>query len=328
MPSDLRSSSWNLFNECKESRDVEIIAEALIPNRGFSDPFWSDASKTLFSAVVGKLINTSEANHVDLFKHLALSKLKDLEAFLENTEAAQLISAKNDKTSLSVRATMTPYIKFLKYIDSPADNKQIFSIKNWIQSDKPGGSILFLACKGDQRSIYVPLISAWMNLALNSLMGREFNQEHKLWFIMDELSSLQNLPALAPLLAEGRKYGACCLIGTQTINQILDTYQVYKGKTLLSLFNTKLFFKCSEPDTQAWIARCLGEYEEEEYIENITYGAHRMRDGISLSNSIKTKPMILPSELSSLRIGEAFVKLPSGTVSKVFTKEFKDKNNL
>lgn len=53
-----------------------------------------------------------------------------------------------------------------------------------------------------------------------------------------------------------------------------------------------------------------------------------MRDGISLSNSIKTKPMILPSELSSLRIGEAFVKLPSGVVTKLFTKEFKYKNNL
>ena len=47
-----------------------------------------------------------------------------------------------------------------------------------------------------------------------------------------------------------------------------------------------------------------------------------MRDGISLSNSTKIKPIIIPSEFASLKTREAFVQLSRGKVSRVLAKEF------
>lgn len=75
-------------------------------------------------------------------------------------------------------------------------------------------------------------------------------------------------------------------------------------------FNTKVFFRCTEPSTQTWISKVLGDKEEIEPQENISYGANSMRDGVSLSHHTRQKPLVMPTELSQLADLECYVKLP------------------
>ncbi len=193
-----------------------------------------------------------------------------------------------------------------------------FSIRKWIRGEKQeigiqknnGEGWLFITARADQRQSLTPLISAWMDIAINALMVLPEDYTRRLWFILDELAALQSLPSLGRGLAEGRKYGGCFLAGFQSKPQLEDIYGRPAAETMLDLFNTKVFFRCTEPSTQSWISKVLGDKEEIEPQENISYGAHSMRDGVSLSRQTRQKPLILPSELSQLKDLECYVKLP------------------
>lgn len=79
---------------------------------------------------------------------------------------------------------------------------------------------------------------------------------------------------------------------------------------MLDLFNTKIFFRCTEPSTQGWVSKVLGDKEEIESQESISYGANSMRDGVSLSHHTRQKPIVMPTELSQLKDLKCYVKLP------------------
>jgi type IV secretory pathway TraG/TraD family ATPase VirD4 len=79
---------------------------------------------------------------------------------------------------------------------------------------------------------------------------------------------------------------------------------------MLDLFNTKIFFRCTEPSTQQWISKVLGDREEAEPAENISYGANSMRDGVSLSRHTRQTPLVMPTELTQLKDLECYVKYP------------------
>lgn len=183
------------------------------------------------------------------------------------------------------------------------------------ESDNPNKSNkhqgwLFLTARADQRQTLIPLISAWVDIAINALMVLPPDQKRRLWFIMDELAALQKLPRLQMGLAEGRKYGGCFLSGFQSRPQLEEVYGRNAADSMLDLFNTKLFFRCTEPSTQTWISKVLGDKEEAEPTENISYGAHSTRDGVSLSRHTRQKPIVMPAELSQLKDLEAYVKYP------------------
>jgi type IV secretory pathway TraG/TraD family ATPase VirD4 len=109
------------------------------------------------------------------------------------------------------------------------------------------GGWLFITARADQRQSLTPLISAWMDIAINALMVLPEDYTRRLWFILDELAALQNLPSLQRGLAEGRKYGGCFLAGFQSKPQLEEIYGRSAAETMLDLFNTKIFFRCTEP---------------------------------------------------------------------------------
>ena len=92
--------------------------------------------------------------------------------------------------------------------------------------------------------------------------------------------------------------------------QLEEIYGRQAAESMLDLFNTKVFFRCTEPSTQGWISQVLGDKEETEPQESISYGANSMRDGVSLSHHTRQKPIVMPTELSQLKDLECYVKLP------------------
>lgn len=120
----------------------------------------------------------------------------------------------------------------------------------------------------------------------------------------------QRLPSLETALAESRKYGGCVLAGVQSVPQLTHLYGLNQSQAILDLLNTKVFFRNTDPNTNQWISKVLGDVEITEPHESLSYGAHRMRDGVSLSYQNRMKPLVLPTEIASLHDLEAFVKLP------------------
>ena len=122
--------------------------------------------------------------------------------------------------------------------------------------------------------------------------------------------ALQKLPSFSTLLAEGRKYGGSVVAGLQSIPQLGAIYGQARAQSLLDLFNTKIFFRNTDPTTTSWISRVLGEEEQEENTESLSYGANTMRDGINLNTIKRLRSLVLPTEISTLNPLEAYLSFP------------------
>lgn len=194
-----------------------------------------------------------------------------------------------------------------KYLSKTKDG---FSLRDWIKSADHPDQWLFLSAMPDQRKALRPLISAWLDLSINALMSSTSSTNRRLWFVMDELPALQKLPFLKTGLAELRKYGGCILAGLHSIPQLEEIYGKAASQNMLNLFNTFLFFSNNDPTTTQWISKVLGDLEQKEIQENLFYGAHAMRDGVSLNPTSRTTPLVLSTEIGSLQNLEAYQKLP------------------
>ena len=241
----------------------------------------------------------------NLYEVLVKSSLKDYSQFFLGTEAAPFTDEKGDKTTFSIRSTLVSQIACLKHLEEKSD----FSIRQWIEDESESGW-LFLTARPDQRKTLKPLITAWMDIAINALMTLDPDSQRRLWFIVDELPALQKLPSLEAALAESRKYGGCLMAGIQSFPQLINIYGHSTSQALLDLFNTKIFFRSTDPNTTSWISNVLGEAETKEVQENLSYGSNTMRDGVSLSQNNLSRPIVLPTEIMSLKDLECYVKLP------------------
>ena len=309
-PLDSRSLDWTPWADCHLDSHYDVLADAMIQPKGRTnaDPFWDNASRAVFKTALRKMASQGCKNVEELYRLLLTSSDKEFCSFFKNTEAAPHASEDNEKTTSSIRSVLASQLEGLRQLDS-SEAGTGFSLRKWIEDDQNTGW-LFITARADQRQALIPLISAWVDITTNALMTLPQHPERRLWFVIDELIALQKLPSLQMGLAEARKYGGCFLVGFQGKPQLENLYGQKESDAMLDLFNTKLFFRCSEPTTQMWISKVLGDKEEAEPNENISYGANSMRDGVSLGRHTRQTPLILPTEFSQLKDLECYVKLP------------------
>lgn len=304
-PLDARSKNWDIWQECQNDLHIDELATSLIPST-LHDPFWTDAARTLFSETLKILKKGKSPSLKQALKYVISLPLQEIQDFYEGTPAAALVDKTADKTAASIRVNLATYLKSLFLLE---DSSKGFSIRQWVQNEKNEGWVFLLATP-EQRETLRPLLTTWLNTSFNALMGCRPDANRRLWFIMDEMASLNKVETLPKALAEIRKYGGCIVTGTQNISQIDKVYGHETRKTMISLFNTKVFFRSPDADTAQWIAKTLGENEIIENSEGISYGAHQMRDGVSLNEQRKIKPIIPYTEFMSLPDLTAYIKLP------------------
>lgn len=94
------------------------------------------------------------------------------------------------------------------------------------------------------------------------------------------------------------------------MNQLYEIYGHNLTKTMLDQFNTKFVFRTEEQDFINYICKSLGDIEYIESSENLSYGAHEMRDGVNFSKQEKRRPLLTHNDIANLKDLEYFVKLP------------------
>lgn len=86
--------------------------------------------------------------------------------------------------------------------------------------------------------------------------------------------------------------------------------KIYSENTARSIANncrTKIYMNIAGKETAEYCSSSLGEGEIEEWHEAISYGAHEMRDGISVNRNKIIRRSVLPSEFTLLKTGEGFI---------------------
>jgi len=135
------------------------------------------------------------------------------------------------------------------------------------------------------------------------------------WFVLDELASLNKLPQLHAAVTENRKYGNPVVLGFQGRSQLEKRYG-QDAETMLSQPATKVFFKTSEPRAAKWISDSIGEIEVERLKESRSMGLIGSKKSYAME--IATKPLIMPSEISGLEPLHGFIKQENRVVPVCF----------
>ncbi len=325
-PLDERGQAWNLWAECRDSADFDSLAAAQIPMPlSTQDPFWVNAARTIFSSAAFEMRKDENRSVMKLLQTLLTADLNSIQKYLKGTEAETLVSDKIEKTAVSIKSVLATYLKSLKYLK---ESKDAFSIRQWIQNAN-AHNWLFITSSGDRHETLKPLITAWLDIAVNSLLSLTPSNERRIWLILDELASLHQLPYLTQTLSESRKFGGCVVIGIQNYAQLAKLYGHDGSREISALLNTRFMFRQPDPEMAKWAANNFGETFVDEVREGTSYGANTIRDGVSINRVETRKQVVSFSEIMSLANLFAYVRLPGQfpvTLVEFFYKKRPRKN--
>jgi hypothetical protein len=124
------------------------------------------------------------------------------------------------------------------------------------------------------------------------------------WFVIDELASLQRLPQLHTAITENRKSQNPVILGFQGRSQMEARYG-QDAEAMLSQPATKIFLRTTEPRAAKWVSEAIGEVEIERLRESHYSGS---RAGGNFALDRQTEPLVLPSEISGLDDLRGFLK--------------------
>lgn len=294
-PLDARSDRWSPWVDVPRDYHYDQIAESTIPDKG-GDPFWAKAARGTLVAVLRKLARQDQPLISILLDILLRSKLKDLAAFVEGTEASAFISPEGERTSAGVQAELASVMRSFAHLDDTADG---LSIREWVAHEKDD-SWLFITVKADQLPSLRPLITVWLDIAISAIMSLAPDRSRRLYCVIDELPTLQKLPSLSDFLARARKYGGCGILGFQSYPQLEATYGIQDAAAITGYCSTWVALRANDTPTAKHVSENLGQVEQVEANEGMSYGVNDMRDGVNLSRMQVTRPLVMHTEVTNL----------------------------
>ena len=321
-PFDARCPKWSPFSDATTREHFKEASLALVPIKdGGGDSFWPDAARMLFVEACVRLVEQGNGTSEALSDVLMTSKLKDLHAHVMKTVAAPLTDPEAKRMAESIRATFNTYAQALNTLPNEGVP---FSVREWVEAsdghvDADGihhrapGSILFIAARNNNlRSVRV-LLTLWLTTAIDTLMSMPGDQRDiRLWFLLDEINALHNIPAIVAGMQTARNYGGAFVLGVHTMHQLKQTYGEDLAETVASLAKTKLLMSTRDKGTQDWSSAQVGEGEWSDMEENFSYGVSNVRDAATLQRKVKLEPLVLPSEFAELRDLTGYLKFPQG----------------
>jgi len=294
-PLDARTDTWSPWVDVPRDYHYDQIAESTIPEKS-GDPFWAKSARGTLVAFLRKLARQERTLVSILLDTLLRSKLKDLAAFASGTDAAAFISIEGERTSAGIQAELASVMRSFSYLDDTADG---LSIRDWVANERDD-SWLFITVKADQLPSLRPLITVWLDIAISAIMSLSPDRNRRLYCVIDELPTLQKLPSLSDFLARARKYGGCGILGFQSYPQLEATYGIQDAAAITGYCSTWVAMRANDTPTAKHVSENLGQVEQVEANEGMSYGVNDMRDGVNLSRMQVTRPLVMHTEVTNL----------------------------
>ena len=316
-PLDARADNWSPWVDVPRDYHYDQIAESTIPDKT-GDPFWAKAARGTLVAVLRKLARHEHTLISTLLDTILRTPLKALAAFAEGTDAAAFISVEGDRTSAGIRAELASVMRSFAYLDDTTDG---LSIRDWV-ADEDDDSWLFITVKADQLPSLRPLITVWLDIAISAIMSLPPERKRRLYCVVDELPTLQKLPSLSDFLARARKYGGCGILGFQSYPQLEATYGIQDAAAITGYCSTWVALRANDTPTAKHVSENLGQVEQVEANEGMSYGVNDMRDGVNLSRMQVTRPLVMHTEVTNLPNLSGFLRFGRNLPVVRFTDQF------
>jgi len=296
-PLDERCPYWGLGDEIDRPETATTIAAAMLPDKEYEKAFFTDAPRRVLAHL---LLRKPQPR--DILRMMA--DPERIEAAVKGTPLAALLDPGAPAQRAGVLSSLNMVADSLELLPEWEHKRKTFATAEWYTERKRW---VFLTSAAAYRSKTLPLHAAWLDLFILRMMGYCEDQAAKaVWFVIDELASLNRLPQLHTAVTENRKYGNPVVIGLQGRSQMEKRYG-QDAEAMLSQPATKIFLKTSEPRAAKWISEAIGEIEVERLKESRSMGLLGSKKSFAME--IATKPLIMPSEIAGLPPLTGFIKI-------------------
>jgi hypothetical protein len=295
-PLDARCPCWRVDQEIVRDETATAIAAAFIPDKEYEKEFFTHTPRRLLAAMLQRRMQAH-------FLLKWMSEAETLASIVKGTPLAAMIDPSAPAQRAGVLSSLNLVADSFELLPEGGNGRQDFATADWIKERKRW---VFLTSSSDYREKVLPLHSVWLDLFILRMQGPcEDPAVKPVWFVLDELASLNKLPQLHAAITENRKYGNPVVLGFQGRSQLEKRYG-QDAETMLSQPATKVFLKTSEPRAAKWISDAIGEIEVERLKESRSMGLIGSKKSYAME--IATKPLIMPSEISGLESLHGFIK--------------------
>ncbi|WP_448214313.1 type IV secretion system DNA-binding domain-containing protein [Colwellia sp. MEBiC06753] len=306
-PTDARGIPWNLAEDVTNEQEATLVAHALITET--QDPLWSNGSRLILTGLMMILIKQKRPCTWYSLAGLLDMSHKELQGMLADSyPLAMQFVQENSKTTQSFFVTLISQLKWLKLLRKHwrPGAEHTFSIKQWLADDSLPRTVI-VAHDEQNESLSAPLCNALFSLMVSHVLAMPDSDSRRIWFALDELSSLPKSPALEKWLRLARSKGGRTIAGLQALSQLRSVYDRDTAETILALFGNVIALKMGASGEAAeHAAKSFGEHQVERRITTITENGLR-----STSCQYLSEPLVRPNELVNLSVSwrgvEAFV---------------------
>jgi hypothetical protein len=295
-PLDERCPYWGPANEMATNAEADAIAASLYqPATDAKDEFFHQTPAQIFA----HLLRKGPTAH-QLAEWMANSDI--LETLVAGTEMSFYIDRKAGPQRAGVLASLGLVAKCFRILPEKGETRAVWNARTWAQERK---GWIFITSRPAERETLRPLHSLWIDLLVMRLLTAPQPGQRPVWFVIDELASLQKLPQFHTAITENRKSRNPLVLGFQGKAQLEVTYG-HLAEVMLSQPATKIFMKTAEPKAAEWISEAIGKVEIERLKETKFDGS---RSGKNFTVDRQIEPLVMGSEISGLDDRHAYLKL-------------------
>jgi len=297
-PLDARMPYWSLGEELRHDAEALTLAASLFPDRHNENPFFVEGPRKIFA-------------HLLTFRPTPeqmawwMCHEEEIDRRVKGTEYAAMIDRQAPAQRSGVLASLNMIADTLKLLPSEKETTARWSAAEWSKQRK---GWLFLTSTPETRKRLIPLTSLWLDTLVLRLMNQGQTNSQKVWFVLDELASVQRLPQLHTAITENRKSNNPVVLGFQGRSQ-LETRYGHEAEAMLSQPATKIFLRTSEPRAAEWISKTIGDVEIERLRESRSSGQlGRQRNTKSYNLERQVEPLVMASEITGLADLHGYLK--------------------
>jgi hypothetical protein len=293
-PLDARMPYWNPSDELRRKAEAKALAVSLYQPEGVTNRFFVEAPQKIFAHLMTYL--PTPAQLVSWMSNPA-----EIDRRIKGTEYWMLIDPKAPHQRTGVLGSLNMSADSFRLLPSEHDVAPTWTATKWAETRQ---GWIFITSRPTMREALRPLISLWIDLLVLRLLNEPTQQQKPVWFVIDELASLQRLPQLHTAITENRKSQSPVILGFQGRSQMEARYGD-DAEAMLSQPATKIFLRTTEPRAAKWVSDAIGEIEIERLRETHYEGS---RAGKNFALDRQTEPLVMPSEISGLDDLRGFLK--------------------
>lgn len=296
-PLDDRCPYWGPAEELRSKAEAKTLAKSLYqPTDTQRDEFFTKTPQKIFA----HLLRTGPTP-----RQLAdwMANPAEIDKQVKGTEMATMIAKDSPPQRNGVLSSLGLVADSLRMLPTLEDAKgHRWCATEWAETRR---GWIFITSRPTERDALQPLHSLWIDWLVLRLLSAPKEHQTPVWFVLDELASLQRLPQLHTAITENRKSKNPLVLGFQGKAQLENIYG-HIAEVMLSQPATKIFLKTTEPKAAEWVSNAIGKVEVERVKETHFDGS---RAGRNFTVDRQVEPLVLDSEVSGLEERRAFLKL-------------------